>query len=417
MKKTETKDKKENLQAIDDLKSVGVEVTRKNILKMRLLKQQRGNCLYTGDPLCATNIKQYEIDHIFPSDCNGPDAMYNKVVTTSNFNGEKGKHLPYECEKIRKQWKAYVGRVKNRKLSLDKKKKQLLTVTSHEEANELVEKYIGLAGTAYIARLARDIVCLEFGWQIGEKDVNQKVFVFSGGFTSKVARDRGVYKLLGDGDRDIKNRDDYRHHAVDAMILSYLPHSPREIVLPENYYKNFEKQNNYCISHYVTKTKATLSEKPEETKVRKKHNIDNYKNISKASDEQAHYYTNFKEQGTGTLRHGVIFYYENEKWKDEVINSFDSTHYVTKSKKQIADNNRIWGPYSPGVTVSIKEKFEATKLGTEVLGKIDQGEYCIEKINKNDVTISSINNDKYKLKKRNIRQIIIREHLNQGDEF
>ena len=94
---------------------------------------------------------------------------------------------------------------------------------------ELIEKYTALHATSYIARLARDIACLTFDWQPGAKGEKQKIFVSSGAITSRIAREYGLYKVLGSGKLTYeKDREDNRHHALDAMIISYLRQYTRD---------------------------------------------------------------------------------------------------------------------------------------------------------------------------------------------
>jgi len=209
-------------------------------LRYELFKAQGGICLYTGKPLSETQLDQYEIDHIVPRSLGGPDAMVNYVLTFPEVNSrkEKGKLTPYAYVLLHgtEGWDAYVARVEARAATLRNKKVQLLT---REDAPELVERYTALAETAWISKLAQTIVNLRFGWRNGVDYSGpqpvKRVTVVSGGLTARVRRKYSLDKLLyGENTqpevlaKKIKNREDDRHHALDAMVMTFIPHWARD---------------------------------------------------------------------------------------------------------------------------------------------------------------------------------------------
>ncbi|HEY9174509.1 MAG TPA: HNH endonuclease domain-containing protein [Verrucomicrobiae bacterium] len=207
-------------------------------LRYELFKAQGGICLYTGSPLFESKLDQYEIDHIVPRSLGGPDAVVNYVLTFPDVNHtkEKGKLTPYALLHEKDGWDAYVERVKARATSLRNKKVQLLT---REDAPELVERYTALAETAWVSKLAQTIVNLRFGWKNGVDYSGpqpvKRVIVVSGGVTARVRRKYGLDRLLYSDTTDpevlakkVKNRDDKRHHALDAMVLTFIPQWARD---------------------------------------------------------------------------------------------------------------------------------------------------------------------------------------------
>ena len=93
------------------------------MLRMELLRQQSGRCLYTGEALGETEILNYHIDHIVPrgSRYSGSDAMFNKVLTTEAANKDKGERTPYEWLHGAGEWQAYVQRVNDSAGNLGRK--------------------------------------------------------------------------------------------------------------------------------------------------------------------------------------------------------------------------------------------------------------------------------------------------------
>jgi len=211
-------------KAREQARTFGAE-ERSSGLKMELLTAQVGECLYTADKLIPEELDQYVIDHIVPRAKGGPDSALNYVLTTRRANDDKGDKTPFEWLSPTGAWDAYINRVKGRIGTLRNKKVQLLISA---EAESLVERYTSLAETAWISKLAQTIIGIRFAWPGGISNGERKVIVVSGGLTGRIRR---KYKLNGllnqdaksEEEAEIKNRDDDRHHALDAMVISFIP--------------------------------------------------------------------------------------------------------------------------------------------------------------------------------------------------
>ncbi len=391
--------RKERQDAINALKEFGISASEGNVLRYRLFNEQSKQCVYTGDALDVTKLESYECDHIYPRNAGGPNSLYNYVLTTRKTNGDKDDKLPSECEFINKCWKGYKKRVND--LPLSRNKKRLLLAGTRAEAGELIEKYTGLSGTAYIARLARDIVCLRLGWQPGEKGKQQKVFTFSGGLTSKVARKYKLYTALGDGSMEYqKDRSDHRHHALDAMVISYLREWARDAKKTE-FFKfpkgidaaYFAKQLQSVYPRYITRVRPAIADKPEEFKADRARKITRQmakakrirqgeiKNISKDPDERGgQWYTNKKVEGEGTRQHGYLFYKDDKgKVNAKTIHSFRSPYNVRKEIEK--SEFEIIGLFRAKESIRLpkQDKITATQFGRSA--RLDFGEYKIVKVN------------------------------------
>ena len=306
-------------------------------------------------------------------------------MTKASTNKQKGKRLPCECTDFINR-AAFKTRLKS--LSLGKNKKKLLLASTREEVEDLIEKYTGLSGTAHIARLARDIACLRFGWQPGAEGEQQRVFVFSGGLTSKVAKKYELYKALGDGSKMYqKDRTDHRHHALDAMVISYLRQWTRD-KNKTNFFKfpkgidakYFAEKLADVDPHYVTRTQPALAEqpKPNRSTGKNKMNVKEYKNISKDPDERGQWYTNKTETGKGTSQHGYLFYKDDKgKVCSKTIHSFRSPYSVKKEVEKKA--SKVLGLFYPGKKIYLsnldKNNVTATQLGRDA--RLIFGDYRI----------------------------------------
>ncbi|AKC83434.1 hypothetical protein IMCC26134_12860 [Verrucomicrobia bacterium IMCC26134] len=207
---------------------------RASPLKYELWKAQGGICLFVGESLAPTDIESLEIEHIVPRSQGGSDAFINYVVTTKATNKLKDNRTPYAWFEANgfTGWDAYVKRVEACATALRNKKVRLLTAP---DAIELVERYTALAETAYIARLAQTVAALHFGWPINSQPGERRITIVNGGLTARVRRNYRLNSLLNpcptgkdqkewEEDADVeKNRKDDRHHALDAMVISFIP--------------------------------------------------------------------------------------------------------------------------------------------------------------------------------------------------
>lgn len=245
-KKKYESDSKENNKLFETAKkelrdTFGIDYRKQNenlVRKYMMWEKQGHICPYTGQTLSFEKLPEYEIEHIIPrgNRWNGPDDIKNTVLTTSAENKKKGDNMPFEYI-LDEDWEAFKERVNTMKIS-GKTKKILLART--EEVEKLIDRYYGLATTGWVARMARDISCLWFGWQPNAEGEKRKLHTVSGSLVGKVRRKFGLNKALNpflskaDAEKDEKNRDDKRHHALDAMVMTYLDEYMRN---PRNFTK------------------------------------------------------------------------------------------------------------------------------------------------------------------------------------
>lgn len=190
-----------------------------NFEKLKLLQIQGGKCIYCGETIGICDFDKCEIDHIFPRTMGGNDALYNRVLCLRKENQAKAGRTPYEWLSGDEQvWADYVNRLNGIKQSLGKKKYELLT-SKPEDCEKLIESYNGLAETAYIARIAQQLTALIFDWGLQVEGQSRHIYVNNGSSTHAIRRRYGLNALLGDDKK--KNRENDKHHALDAICISY----------------------------------------------------------------------------------------------------------------------------------------------------------------------------------------------------
>jgi CRISPR-associated endonuclease Csn1 len=226
LKKRET----ERKLAREDAAKVGA-TERSAALKLELLREQGGICLYTGAGLKETELDAYEIDHIVPRSKGGPDAVLNYTLTTHAANAAKDNRTPFEWLSATEGWSAYEQRVRSRQTALRNKKVKLLLSAN---AEELADRYTALAETAWIAKLSQAVVDVFFSWKNGvDAEGRKRVRVVNGGLTARIRRKYRLNSILNPDAKDEeeaekKNRSDDRHHALDAMVINFIPQWTRD---------------------------------------------------------------------------------------------------------------------------------------------------------------------------------------------
>jgi CRISPR-associated endonuclease Csn1 len=264
--------------------AAGVE-ERSGPLKYELLKAQGGTCLYCGQAIQFSNFEECDIEHIVPRKQGGADAMVNYVLAHHGCNKRKGDRTPFQWWHSgggdgapKMGWDAYVELVAKHSTRLRNKKVQLLT---NEAAPELVQKYTALAETAWVSKLAQTIVSLLFGWKNGIDEAGRRrVTIVSGGLTARVRRKYRLNSILNPcpkgedtllwEERCEKNRADDRHHALDAMVISFIPGWARNEAkegffrFPARVHKDardyFEKQLANVTPRVIARLRPTLEE-------------------------------------------------------------------------------------------------------------------------------------------------------------
>ncbi|WP_276952714.1 type II CRISPR RNA-guided endonuclease Cas9 [Helicobacter rodentium] len=209
-----------NQNAIKQCEILGLPLNGANILKMKLWIEQGECCVYSGDKITESDLKDsnaLQIDHIYPYSRSFDDSYMNKVLVFSKENQNKLDKTPYEAfGDDKEKW----DRILSFSAKLPKQKQRRISNTNFKdkEGGFLARN---LNDTGYIARLASQWSkdCLEF-LPLNENEVNitgekgskKHIEAISGSLTATLRH----YWGLGD-----KDRNNHLHHAVDAIILAY----------------------------------------------------------------------------------------------------------------------------------------------------------------------------------------------------
>lgn len=208
-----------------ELEGLGIRPSRENRLKLQLWEELGRDdaldryCIYSGQRLSKAMLfsDEVEIDHILPFSRSLHDGVGNKILCTRQANRDKGNRTPFEAfghSPGRYHWNEILARVErhfaqseNRGL---RRKAELFTENA-------LERFLGeknfldrhLTDTAYLGRAAKQYLSY-----ICHKDY---VWVSSGKLTGMLRGKWGLNPLLSGDSR--KNREDHRHHALDAAVI------------------------------------------------------------------------------------------------------------------------------------------------------------------------------------------------------
>ena len=168
-------------------------------------------CIFSGERIGLAKLfsPEIEVEHIIPFSRCLDDSLSNKTLATRKANRDKGERTPHEAFGENQQgysWDNILDRADN----LSKFKRERFAPDAAEKfANKDEWLARQLNDTAYISRVARQYLTA-----ICNKN---NVYTVPGRLTALLRHSLGLNGVLGETDQ--KERDDHRHHAVDALVV------------------------------------------------------------------------------------------------------------------------------------------------------------------------------------------------------
>ena len=230
---------KERQKAMDMLKEYGQPLSEDFILKYRLWEESSRECVYSGKSISLGVLfsHQIQIDHILPFSRSLDDSFMNKVVCFTEENRQKDNRTPYEWNGDSKEvWEEFKTRAlkmfhTSKEYPNRYKKFEMLMTKKLREGFKNKQ----LTDTAYAAKKAKEYL----------KKVCEQVDTVPGRATAQLRGAWGLNAVLYNLDEDKerlhryededekeflrrrgeaygkKNREDHRHHALDAIVLAF----------------------------------------------------------------------------------------------------------------------------------------------------------------------------------------------------
>ena len=195
--------------------------SRDDVQMFELMKEQGYRCPYcdkhlTPDMIPATEV---QVDHIYPRSRSHEDSYVNKVLTCVPCNQDKRNRTPWEWRGRTdpQWWRELEARVSSFSYDKPEKKRRLLNKSFGERELDFIER--NKVDSSYVAR-----VLLANLQQLYPESYRDGA-IFPGAERRLASRPGTMTPKLQWawlGDRYKKNRNDDRHHAVDALFVAFM---------------------------------------------------------------------------------------------------------------------------------------------------------------------------------------------------
>ena len=215
---------------IADLLQIEVgDVSGPQIDKYKLYYQQNCKCLYSGKTLGDIELvlrdksHRYEVDHIVPYSLILDNTLHNKALVLGNENQVKKQRTPlmYMGNQQKEDFIARINEMHNKKQKQisDKKYNYLMVESLYDEKTLSMLKdwkSRNINDTRYITKYL--IGYLKSSLQFNSNRP-EPVYGIKGGITSKFRR---IWLRDTNWGKEIKDRESYLNHAVDAVVIANL---------------------------------------------------------------------------------------------------------------------------------------------------------------------------------------------------
>jgi CRISPR-associated endonuclease Csn1 len=191
----------------------GLQENAGNLIRLRLWEEQRDGmqsfCPYSGEQISISQLfsdtNEIEVDHILPFSRTLDDSAANKIVCFRSSNRGKGNRTPHEHFSAQPIWAA----IESNAAKLPRNKSWRFAPDAMEKFRTENRDFLDrqLNDTRHLARVATTYLGC----------VSPHVWVVTGQLTAMLRGKWGLNSILEGGNR--KNRDDHRHHAIDAFTI------------------------------------------------------------------------------------------------------------------------------------------------------------------------------------------------------
>ena len=217
LKREYSNNQKTNDRLADIIREQGKKVTADSLLRIHLWEELGKDpcdrrCPFSGKPITISDLfnGNAEIEHLLPFSFSLDNSRANKVICTRQANRDKGNQTPYEAfghNPAGYNW----SEIHDRAQQLPKSRQWRFQKDARErwakEENNLARH---LNDTRYISRLTKEYLENICSYK--------KIDVLTGRHTALLRRYWGLQNIFSEKtEHEKKDRDDHRHHAVDAI--------------------------------------------------------------------------------------------------------------------------------------------------------------------------------------------------------
>ena len=183
--------------------------SRDDIIKYNLWEECGHTCVYTGKHISQSALfsdnPEFQIEHIIPYERSLDDSYMNKTLCEVNENIHvKGNKTPYE---------AY-----NNNPEKYEEIRQRIKILPWPKRQKFLQKEIDLDECVHRELNDTRYICREVVRYL--RGVCGNVSGTRGKVTAELRHQWGLNNILDLSGSDMKNRDDHRHHAIDAVVVA-----------------------------------------------------------------------------------------------------------------------------------------------------------------------------------------------------
>jgi CRISPR-associated endonuclease Csn1 len=219
---------KNNKRICKELDKLNITKNRENIQKYKLWEElptnAHGNkvCPFSGKTIGINQLfnSNIEIEHILPHSKTLDDSMNNKTLSYRETNAYKGERSPYEAFNHPSSIYNYqdiLDRVFDDSNDKNFKRKRWRfeenAMERFSKKNDFLARAIN--DTRYLSKIARKYLSF-----VCNPD---NITTVKGQLTAKIRHHWGLNSILSEDGK--KNRDDHRHHAIDAVVIGLINRS------------------------------------------------------------------------------------------------------------------------------------------------------------------------------------------------
>jgi len=237
---------KQNTKEINEAKKSLVndyDITNKNILRARLLIEQKAKCLYSGNPMTleeALDETQTEVEHFIPRSKIWINSYKNKILVFKKYNQNKGNQHPITYLKSKNTWEDFKDRIEENLTN----KNKVFWLTNEDNINKnwerenLEDRFLNdtRSATKIIANYLQHYLYPKEN-EHGRGERNTNVIRVTGKAINELKHLWGIDKVQPKNEHDKKDRNTNYHHTIDAIVISLLNNSAKKAL------NDFFKQN------------------------------------------------------------------------------------------------------------------------------------------------------------------------------
>ena len=225
----------------------GKIVSKEDILKYTLWKEQNHICIYSGDTISLSSFlgknPDFDIEHTLPRSRSWDNSQMNKTLCENKFNRDKkGNKTPFELQmddEILPRIAHWKSKYEALDAEIEKLRSQTRNATDKEQKDRLIQKrhYLKMEHDYWKGKYNRFVMEeIKEGFKNSQavdigiiskyaraylKSVFKKVYSVKGEMVAEYRKAWGINITKPDENgRPVKSRDNHIHHCIDAVTIA-----------------------------------------------------------------------------------------------------------------------------------------------------------------------------------------------------